>query len=86
MIAITGNSAADLKKYDELKAKRDALFIKSTPYFEKAYDVFSANEANLKGEDKRTYKSTLLALSRVYATQNKLDKSTEMKKKYDAMK
>ena len=86
MNAITGNSAADLKKYDELKAKRDALFIKSTPYFEKAYDVFSANEANLKGEDKRTYKSTLLALSRVYATQNKLDKSTEMKKKYDAMK
>ena len=85
MNAITGSSAADLKKYDELKAKRDGLFIKSAPYFEKAYSVFSANEANLKGEDMKTYKSTLLALSRVYATQSKLDKSTEMKKKYDSL-
>ncbi len=85
MNAITGSSAAELKKYDELKAKRDGLFIKSAPYFEKAYGVFSANEANLKGEDKRTYKSTLLALSHVYATQSKLDKATEMKKKYDSL-
>jgi len=85
MNAITGSSAADMKKYDELKTKRDGLFVKSAPYFEKAYSVFSANEANLKGEDKRTYKSTLLALSHVYATQSKLDKATEMKKKYDSM-
>jgi len=85
MNAITGSSAADLKKYDELKAKRDALFIKSSPYFEKAYSIFSAKEGSLKGEDLRTYKSTLLALSRVYATQSKLDKSSEMKKKYDAL-
>ena len=85
MNAITGSSAAELKKYDELKAKRDGLFIKSAPYFEKAYSVFSANEATLKGEDKRTYKSTLLALSHVYATQSKLDKATEMKKKYDSL-
>ena len=86
MNAITGSSAADLKKYDELKGKRDAMFIKSAPYFEKAYSVFSAKESSLKGEDMRTYKSTLLALSRVYATQSKLDKSTEMKKKYDSLK
>ena len=85
MNAITGSSAADLKKYDDLKAKRDALFIKSSPYFEKAYSIFSAKEGSLKGEDLRTYKSTLLALSRVYATQSKLDKSSEMKKKYDAL-
>ena len=85
MNTITGSSAADLKKYDDLKAKRDALFIKSSPYFEKAYSVLAGNESSLKGEDMKTYKSTLLALSRVYATQSKLDKSTEMKKKYDSL-
>ena len=85
MNAITGSSAADLKKYDDLKAKRDALFAKSMPYFEKAYTVLSVNESSLKGEDLNTYKSTLLALKEVYARQNKLDKSAEMKKKYDSL-
>ena len=85
MNAITGQSAADLKKYDDLKAKRDVLFGKSMPYFEKAYTVLSANENNLKGEDMSTYKSTLLALREVYARQNKNDKSAEMKKKYEGL-
>lgn len=77
---------ADAKKYDELKAKRDGLFAKSMPYFEKAYATFTANETSLKGEDLRTYKQTLLALKEVYARQSKMDKSAEMKKKYDAIK
>jgi hypothetical protein len=85
MNAITGSSAADLKKYDDLKAKRDALFGKSMPYFEKAYSVLSVNESSLKGDDMNTYKSTLLALKEVYARQNKLDKSSDMKKKYDSI-
>ncbi len=86
MNAITGNSEADTKKYNDLKAKRDELFAKSMPYFEAAYNALSGKEADLKGEDMRTYKSTLLALKEVYARQNKMDKSVEMKKKYDAMK
>jgi hypothetical protein len=81
-----GNTAADQKKYDELKAKRDGLFTKSTPYFEKAYSTYSANEANLKGDDKITYKQTLIALKEVYARQSKMDKSAEMQKKYDSLK
>ena len=81
-----GTSPADQKKYDELKAKRDGLFGKSMPYFEKSYSVLSANEGTLKNEDLRTYKSTLLALKEVYARQNKLDKSADMKKKYDSLK
>jgi hypothetical protein len=85
MNAITGSSATDLKKYDEIKAKRDAEFVKSMPYFEKAYTVLSANEASLKGEDRNTYKSTLLALKEVYLRQNKMDKSAEMKKKYESI-
>jgi hypothetical protein len=80
-----GTSAADQKKYDELKAKRDALFVKSSPYFEKSYTVLSAKEGTLKGEDMSTYKSTLLALQEVYLRQNKNDKSVEMKKKYEAL-
>ena len=85
MNAITGSSAADLKKYDDFKVKRDVLFAKSMPYFEKAYNILSVNETGLKGEDLNTYKSTLLALKEVYARQNKLDKSAEMKKKYESL-
>jgi hypothetical protein len=80
-----GTSPADSKKYDELKTKRDGLFTKSMPYFEKSYSVLSANESTLKGEDLRTYKSTLLALKEVYLRQSKNDKAAEMKKKYDAL-
>jgi len=85
MNAITGTSDADQKKYDNLKVQRDALFAKATPYFEKAYDVLSKNEKDLRGDEKQIYKSTLLALKEVYARQNKLDKSAEMKKKYEAL-
>lgn len=84
--AITGSSAADQKKYEELKGKRDAMFAKSLPYFEKAYSIFSPNESKLSGEDLKTYKSVLQALNKIYAIQNKLDKSTEMKTKYDSLK
>lgn len=84
MNAITGSSAADLKKYDDLKKKRDAIFDKSLPYFEKSYEVLS-KETNLQGEDLNTYKSTLMALREVYKMQNKLDKSNEMKKKLESM-
>jgi len=84
--AITGSSAADQKKYEELKAKRDALFAKSAPYFEKAYSILSPNDGKLQNEDLKTYKSVLQALSKIYAMQNKLDKSTEMKAKSDALK
>lgn len=81
-----GTTKEDQKKYDELKAKRDGLFAKSTPYFEKAYNSLTPNESNLKGEDLKTYKQTLLALKEVYARQSKMDKSAEMKKKYEAVK
>jgi hypothetical protein len=83
--AITGSTAADQKKYDELRVKRDALFAKATPYFEKAYTLLSASEATLKGEDLRTYKSTLTALNRIYALQSKLDKAADMKKHLDVV-
>lgn len=83
--AITGSSKADQEKYESLKGKRDALFAKATPYFEKSFTVLSANENSLKGEDLKTYKSTLLALNRIYALQNKMDKAADMKKRLDGL-
>ena len=85
MNAITGSSDADQKKYDALKASREAMFAKSMPYFEKSYSVLLANESNLKGEDMRTFKQSILALKEVYARQSKLDKSKEMKTKFESL-
>ncbi len=81
MNAITGTSTADQTNYDALKGKRDALFGKSMPYFEKAYTVYSGREKDLSGDEKNTYKSTVLALKEVYARQSKMDKSKEMLEK-----
>ena len=84
--AITGSSAADQKKYEDLKGKRDALFAKAAPYFEKAYDALNPKASTLKGDELSTYKADLQALNKIYAIQNKLDKSTEMKQKLDALR
>ncbi len=86
MNTIAASANADQKKYDDLKAKRDAFFAKSMPYLEKSYTVFSANENNLKGEDQANYKGTVAALGKVYAAQNKADKATEMNRKYETLK
>ncbi len=84
--AITGSSKADQDKYDNLKAKRNSLFSKATPYFEKAYSVLDPKASTLKGEELQTYKSTLVALNRIYAILSQLDKATAMKAKLDALK
>ncbi len=86
MNAIAASAAPDQKKYDDLKSKRDALFLKSTPYLEKAYSIYSANETNLRGEDQANYKGAVAALGKVYAAQNKADKAAEMNRKYDSLK
>ena len=85
MNKVTGNSAADLKKYDALKLKRDGLFTKALPYLEKAYSVLSPNENNLGDNDKEIYHSTMLALKQIYAVQNKSDKMMEMSARLKAM-
>ncbi|MCF8449168.1 MAG: hypothetical protein K9G49_04785 [Taibaiella sp.] len=84
--AITGSSKADQEKYESLKAKRDGLFAKATPYFEKSYSILNPTESTLKGEDLKTYKSTLTALNRIYVLQSKLDKAADMKRRLDLLK
>jgi Tfp pilus assembly protein PilF len=86
MNAITGTSASDMKKYEDLKKQRDALFDKSLPHLEKVYNKLDPNVANLKPEEKGDYYSAMVALKQIYAIQSKLKESTEMKKKIDAFK
>jgi len=81
MNAITGTSTKETQKYDELKAKRDALFNKALPYVEKAYTLLDAKAASLKGSEKNSYSGSLLILSQIYSIQNKMDKYNEVKKK-----
>jgi len=76
----------EVKKYDDLKVKRDGLFEKALPYLEKSYTLGQANESKMKGEDLNTYRSTLSALKNIYLIQGKNDKATEIGKKYDALK
>jgi len=85
MNAITGTSAADMKKYDGLKAQRDEWFGKALPYLDKTVTLLDANAASLKAEDKNTYMGALIAAKEIYAKQNKLEKATEYKKKLEAV-
>ena len=85
MAAITGNTEADLKKFEDLKSQRDGFYSKAQPYFESAYKSLSAKETGLKGESKSIYRSTVYSLWQIYSTQNKTEKSKELKNKYDAL-
>ncbi len=84
MNAITGSSDADQKKYDNLKAQRDALFAKASPYFEKAKNTYGSQK-DLKADEKNTYKNTLKALMDIYSRLSKMDLYGEVKKKYDSL-
>jgi len=86
MNEITGSSSAELKKYDELKLKRDAYFEKAVPNLEKAINVLSAREGNLGDNEKEIYRATLTALMQIYGVQNKTEKITEAKKKMENLK
>lgn len=85
MNAIEGTSAAAQKKYNELQVQRDALFEKSLPYLEKTITALEPKVNSLSDDDKLTYRSSLMAAREIYARQNKLDKSGELKKKLEAM-
>jgi Tfp pilus assembly protein PilF len=85
MNAITGTSTDELKKYDGLKAQREEWFNKALPYFEKVVTVYDPQAASLKGEDKNTYMSAIVAAKEIYAKQNKLEKASDYKKKLEAV-
>lgn len=84
MNAIEGNSAADIKKYDGLKAQRDAWFDKALPFLEKSITIWEPNAKSLKGEDASSYQGAIIAATKIYAVQNKADKVKELKSKLEA--
>ncbi len=86
MNAVTGNSAADMKKYEDLKKQRDAMFAKATPYLEQTFNILDAKHPNLSEEDKFTYQSSIIALRNIYLKLNQTDKAAKMKQKLDAIK
>lgn len=75
-----GTSKEDQKKYNEMLAKRDALFAQSLPSLEKSKDIFKAKKANLKGEEGRFYVGTLTALKEIYNRTDQAEKVAEVKK------
>lgn len=83
---IEGNSAADMKKYDALKAERDGWFAKGLPSLEKAIDIWEPVAKTLKGEDYYSYQGAIAAASRIYAIQNNGEKVKALKAKLEAVK
>ena len=76
--------AADQKKYDALKASRNALFTQAIPYFEKTYTMDDARAATLESDEKGEYFNSMLALRDMYGAMNKKDKADLFTKKIDA--
>lgn len=68
-----GSSAADDRKYDELKAKRNQLYIDAIPYLESAISV-----------DKNNYQAAK-TLSNIYSAVGNTDKYKEYKALVDAL-
>jgi hypothetical protein len=84
MNKVTGTSAVEVKKYDELKVKRDAYFEQAIPYLDKTYTTLDPKSSSWTDDDRFYYQSSLVALREIYARQNKLDKAKELKEKLDA--
>lgn len=80
-----GTSAADMKKYDGLKAQKEGLFKKALPYLEKTYNTLSP-KGSYTPEEASTYRSSLIALQNIYASLNMKEKYEEIKKKMAATK
>ncbi|MCX2680868.1 tetratricopeptide repeat protein [Galbibacter sp. EGI 63066] len=68
-----GNSAADNKRYDELKAKRENLYKSAAPYLE---DLLEINPNNI---------DAVRTLMNIYGTTGEQEKYTEMKEKLAAL-
>lgn len=81
----TGSTAAEIKKYDGLKAQRDGLFTKALPFLEQSAAKFESNKKNLSGQEMGFYKQGLDAMVKIYAMQDQVDKMTATKKKLESL-
>lgn len=85
MNAITGASAAEMKKYDGLKVQKEELFKKSLPYLEKAYRTLSSKTGGYTTEEAGTLRSSMIALQNIYATLNMKVQYDEIKQKMSSL-
>lgn len=76
---------ADDKKYAELEKVRDEYFAKAMPHFEAVEKGLEPMAKSLDNDNKFMYKSSLTAMREIFARQNKLDKSAELKKKIESI-
>lgn len=83
MNEVTGTSAEDNKKWSALEAERNALFDKAFPHLEVVYTTYEPKVKELDADNKFMYQSALSAMREIYARQNKLDKASELKKKFE---
>jgi tetratricopeptide (TPR) repeat protein len=81
----TGTSSAELKKYDNLKVQRDALFAKALPYLEQSVKKFEANKKKLSALEMGFFKQALDAMVRIYAIQDQIDKMNAAKAKLESL-
>ncbi len=68
-----GNSAADNRRYDELKNKREEIYRQAIPYLEKALELKSSNV------------NAARTLMSIYSSLGETDKYKEMKAKVEAI-
>jgi hypothetical protein len=61
------------------------MFGKAIPYFQTVVEQLEPKLSVLNSDDKFTYQSALIALKEIYAKQDNMDKSAEMKKKLEAI-
>lgn len=86
MNLVTGTTAADDKKYNELKAEREVLFQKAFPHLETVFKAYESKVNTLDEDNKSIYKSAIAAMREIYARQNNLEKAAELKKKFEEAK
>ena len=86
MNEITGTTAEDDKKYEDLKAVRDEFFKKAFPYLEKVYTTLEPKVNSLDADNMFIYQSAIIALREIYARQSDYEKAKEMKKKLEESK
>ncbi len=83
---ITGTTAADDAKYEELKKVRDGLFKSALPYLEKVYNTLSPNLQELDDDNRFIFQSSVVAMREVYARDNNKEKVAELSKKLQESK
>ncbi len=72
-------------KMDELSQKRDEYFEKAIPFLEKSRSIYKNKSKELESREKTFYMQALQALSRIYATQNELEKANELRVEMDGI-